>query len=560
MRDVASAAGYALAARVAAEVDGGGTARAARSWVLTDGVVHGDLAPDRPRVEPLDGQFGWIAYDADRDAVSVAADPFGMYALYVAEREGKTYVANSALALAKHLRAQPSRLGLQAFLCAGYQFGRLTNWEGIERLEPASRIVFGPDGARRELYWRPEPDAAVARMGLEDAVAYCNTAASTTFSELLSSLDGTWADLTGGYDTRMLALLLRDAGVRFRTNTVGDGLEPDVRIARRLAQVGGWEWSQLALPDDWDEVARAMLPASVAWSDGQLDVLQLARVLWGHREKSRTDRSLLIGGGGEHFRGFTWQQEFLNAGRSTRVNLDNWIDMRLLRPIDVSVFASDPIPEVRADFGERMSAWAAPYSSELNTTQLDVMYAYKMTGHFGAYLSAAGAFVQAQLPFYFRPVFSAAFSTNYRHRNNHRLMRHMIVSLDARIAALETASGGPAEPWRVSNIHRFLPYYARTGRRAANKLTQKALGRPLFPSAKPRAARIDAARRAVLGRIREDGGLDHATMRSAALYDRRALDELLARAARPDFGNERLLGRILTIELTLRAADAALER
>jgi Glutamine amidotransferase domain len=529
------------------------------SWVMTAGVPHGDTASEPARVEEFEGQFALVAHDAETGEVSVASDPFGMLAVYVAQRDQRTYVATSALALAKHLRAKPSRLGLEIFLLAGYQFGTVTNWEGIERVDPGTRVVFAKDGVRRETYWRPQVDPQVAKMSLEEAVRYCSDVASATYARRLASGSRPWADLTGGFDTRLLVVLLRNAGLDFRTNTVGDDGNDDVQIARRLAEIGGWEWLQLKLPADWGEVIPTILPTAVAWSDGHLDVLQLSQVLWGHREKSRAARSLMIGGGGEHFRNFAWQQEFLKGGKSTEVNLDNWINMRLLHPMDTSVFAGDPTAEVKADLRERMVAWAAPYASELNTTQLDVMYAYKVTGHFGAYLSSARAFVEPQLPFYFRPVWLAAFSTSYRHRNNHRLMRRLISTLDGRIAAVQTSNGGPAEPQRVSNLHRFVPYYADIGRRAFNKLTEKATGRALLaPSHRP-DDRIVSGRRAVLDQLASGGGLSAGTMRTGRLYDPAALDQLVQRAMAPDFADDQLLGRIVTLELALQAADATLD-
>jgi hypothetical protein len=529
------------------------------SWVMTAGVPHGPSSPEGVRVEDLEGQFALIAHDADASEVTVASDPFGMLGLYVASRDGRTYVATSALALAKHLRAKPRRLGLEIFLMAGNHFGTATNWEGIERLDPATRIVFAKHGVRRETYWRPQIDADVARMDLEETVRHSSEVASTTYARLLAGGGRTWADLTGGFDTRLLLLLLQAAGVDFRTNTVGDDGDDDVRISRRIAQTAGWEWTQLRLPGDWAEEIPAILPLSIGWSDGHLDVLQLSQVLWGHREKSRIPGSLMIGGGGEHFRQTAWQQEFLRAGKSTRVNLENWVNMRLLHPMDKSVLAADPTDEVKADLRERMVAWAAPYSSELNTTQLDVMQAYKVTGHFGAYLSAARAFLEPQLPFFFRPVFSALFSTSYRLRNNHRLMRHLMHALDPRIAAIETTNGGPADPQRISNIHRFLPYYVDMGRRALNKLAERATGRGLFSRPNHPDERIVAARRAVLDQFTGDEALTPQTMRTARLYDPAALGQLVERARRPDFDGDELLGRILTLELTLRAADASLD-
>jgi hypothetical protein len=102
--------------------------------------------------------------------------------------------------------------------------------------------------------------------------------------------------------------------------------------------------------------------------------------MWAHAQKAQTHSALLTDGGGEHFRGFAWQQEFLRGGHSTVVNVDNWIDMRMLKPISAAAFVNDPTPAVRDDVRERVVTAAAPYSSHLNTVQLDTMYAYKSTG------------------------------------------------------------------------------------------------------------------------------------------------------------------------------------
>jgi len=303
----------------------------------------------------------------------------------------------------------------------------------------------------------------------------------------------------------------------------------------------------------------SLLPVALAWGDGNLDAIELARVLWAHRELGREHRDLAIGGGGEHYRGFAWRQEFLQAGRSSRVNMDNWLDMRLLHPLNTQVFASDPTREVRDDFRERMVRRAEPYSDEPNTTQLGVMYAYKVTGHFGAFRSADGAFLRSQLPFYFRQIFGAAFSTNHRHRDNHRLMRHMINRLDPTIAAVRTLTGGPAQPWRLSNLHRFAPYYADLARRAVAKLNYRATGRAvLAPRRHPRPA-VARARTTLVRKLRTEGVLDPGRMRSAPLYKPGALEPWLDLAERPVFADDELLGRLVTLELALRAVDASVD-
>ena len=529
------------------------------SWAVSVGVplLRGSLlsAP----LDELDGAFAIIRYDGERDEVVIASDPFGMQELYVVRDGSKLWASTSALALAKHVGARPSALDVFTYLRIGLNIGANTHWEGIDRLEPATSIRISADGVRRLTYWRPPIDDAVTRLPFKGAVDHCTEALVETLRSQLADRPYAWCDLTGGFDTRLMALALSQAGVDFRTNTVGRADGEEVRIAARVAGAAGWGWSRFEIPGDWDQILPTRLDESLAWCDGMLDVLQLSEVLWHHEQKSREYGSLLIGGGGEHFRNFAWQQDFLKAGRSGQVNWENWLTMRLLSPIDPSIFAVDRTAEVRSTLRRRMESWIEPYSEEPNTVKLDMLYAYKSTGHFGAYRSAASAHLDAQLPFYFKPIFIAATSTNFRFRNNHRLARHMITRLDPRIAAIETATGGPAEPWRPTNLHRFAPYYARLAGKVVNKTAQKTIGRPLVssePAVSPRPAR---ARLAALDHLAQHGGLGYEDLRIGPLLRRREFEELIARAGDPDLRDASVLGRIVTAELALRESNGSLE-
>ena len=531
----------------------------ASAWAVAAGALHFSRRPPKGGLADLEGLFALFSYDDAHATLILASDAFGMHALYVAERNGVTYVSTSVLALASYLRARLSLLGVRSYLRAGYHFGRRTSWEGIERLDPATLVAFTPDGVETQVYWAPVVDASVARLRFDEAVEHCLDVAVSANRDLFAGVPPVWTDLTSGYDTRLLALLMREAGVPFEANTRATRYSADISVAREVARRAGWSWSLVTLPDDWESVLPSLLPVALAWGDGNLDAVQLARVIWAHKELGRVHYDLTIGVGGDHYRGHAWRQEFLQAGRSSSVNIDNWLDMRLLSPLNTEIFASDPTPEVRDDLRERMVRRAEPYSGELNTTQLDVMHAYKMTGHLGAFASADGAFLRSRAPFYFRPIFGAAFSTSYRYRNNHRLMRHMINRLDPTLGAVRTGSGGPAQPWRLSNLHRFVPYYVDLGRRATTKLSYRATGHAVFArrtNQRPEALR---ARTMLVRRLRSEGVLDPSRMRSAPLYKPGALKPWLDLAERPEFAGDELLGRVVTSELALRAADASVD-
>jgi hypothetical protein len=555
----ANAGGFARVIRISMS-NQSGIESDGSSWVSTYGLTHHEGSLLRQPIDRIDGQFSLISYDSSTREIQVASDPLGLQALYLANRDGKTYICTSALVLAKHLKARPHRFGIEVFLRAGYHFGSLTNWEDIERLAPGTVIVFSETGVQRRTYWRPKIDEAINKLGFEQAADHLIDSAVDTFRTHLDRNTCYCANLTGGYDSRVLDLLLHRAGLRIRTNTRGHERDSDVRIGRRIAQTVGWEWLNVRLPDEWSQVQPDMARTALAWGDGHLDVLELAEALWQPLELG--DEPILFnGGGGELMRNFAWQQEFLNVGKSNRVNLDHWIDMRLLLPMDTSILIHDPTNAVRDDFRRRMTDWVRPYASELNTTQLDMMYAYKCTGHFGLYGPAFGAYGLIQSPLFLKPVFTAATSIHWRHRNGHALMRQIIHRLNPTVASISTTSGGPAQPMRLTNMHRFLPYYADVGLKAINKVSEKIIGRRLTSKNSAHQPHLFAARHACLSTLRNgtNGRSRGCGMRSAALYNKQRLHELLRRVEANKFQDAALVGRVLTVEMALEAADTHLD-
>jgi hypothetical protein len=523
------------------------------SWSVVAGAAHGAENGSLPDAAVLEGQFALVTYEEQSHTLTVATDPFGLFPLYHGSRGGTHYFSTSALAIARHLAAPPDVLGLFVFLRAGYHFGARTHWQGVERIEPGHRMVFAPHSVRVERYWRPEPDESVTRLNLQATARFCVHACVDTFGKLYADDEPVWADLTGGYDTRLLTAALSRAGARFRTNTVGPEWTEDVQIARMVAEAGDFEWTSLSPYVDVGDDFAAHFARALAAGHGHLDVLQLMGVLATHDAKRADLDRLLTGGGGEQFQYHTWLTEFAQAGRTTNVNIEKWVRMRLLAtPVDTSIFAGYSASDVEGDLRDRCVSWIAPYRNEVNTLQLDLLYAYKVMGHFGAYTGAASSVMRSELPFYMRPVALAGLSSGHRHRNGHRLMQHMIHELMPAVAAVRTTRGGPAQPMRLVNVHRFLPYYGRLASHLVTKATGVHVYSPRGQRRVPIPSEVRVAARKLLG--------DARSFRSRALYRRDELEGLVADAAQPEFAHATLFGRIVTVEAALRAVDAEVSR
>ncbi|MGI9605151.1 MAG: hypothetical protein ACR2P0_03335 [Acidimicrobiales bacterium] len=555
-RESISAGAFARVIRMAAdgrshvETDGA-------SWVATYGMplARGNVLGERP--ENLHGQFSLVSYDQSSAEVLVVGDPYGLQTLYVADRDGKTYVSTSALVLAKHLGAQTSHFGLQYFLRRGRHVGGLTHWQGVERVEPGVLLRFDGRSVERVNYWRPELDRDVEAMGMDEAADHLIGVAVETFRTFLDPDVEYCTNLTGGFDSRLVNLLLREAGIPFRTNTRGPLEHQDVAYAKRIVDITGWEWLHIDRPPDWPDIHPEMLRTALAWGDGHIDALDLSAALW-QPDELGTEPILLNGGGPEILRSYNWWHEWHRAGRSTRVDYDALFKTRTLAPADMSILAEDPTEAVRAHLHTRYVQWAEPHAAELNTWQLDMIYAYSNTGHFGLYGPAFGAYGLIQSPFFFRPLYELGASVNWRHRIGVGLMRRAIHRLDPSVAAVPTTMGGPATPVRPGNLHRFHPYLTSVARRTTNKLSTRAIGRPLIKHSGRTPSPIEVeARRNCLDSLRRGPGVEGILAESAHLFDEERVGDLIQHAHDDDFTDSSMLGRVLTVEMVLRETSTA---
>ena len=142
-----------------------------RGWTLLHGSVHGAVPHPLPSsaLAGLDGQFATVSWDPATRVLLAATDGFATSPVYVCRQGDLLYVATSALVLARHLRPRASARGVRHFLVTGNQFGPLTHWEDVRRLEPGSFVEVADGKVADRFYWAPRPDPALEALDLRAA-------------------------------------------------------------------------------------------------------------------------------------------------------------------------------------------------------------------------------------------------------------------------------------------------------------------------------------------------------------------------------------------------------
>ena len=509
----------------------------------------------------LDGQFALVLYHKPLEKLLVVTDPFGAVSVFWARRGSKTYVATSALAVARAVKATPGQPGIYFFLTSGSVFGSYTLWNEVERQLPATIMAFSSAGPAASTYWAPGANPAVAGLSLPETEEYVLETMSSLFKNCLAREEKGWADLTGGFDSRLVAMFMDLCALPFKGICQGPDESVDVQLAAAISNKLGWDYQSTTLPDTWGQQRFHYLPRALGQGDGHAEVFKVARIIHSQEQRALQFQTSVWGLGGEVWRGFFWKQEFNQAGQSPVVNYDRLLNYRVLHPIAAEVF-SDPsgLAGSRQELKALLKSVGDRYGDLPNTAKLDCIYAYKNTGHTGAYTSAVMGQQRAISPLFFKDAFTCAFSTNYRWRNQSRLVRRLLERVNPVLAGFETSSGGPALPMRLTNAHKFHRYWRNIGLSLARKGFRQLLGRSLIPEPRTEfdAYPLHRWRRETLACLEAEKMLDYAQLYSAKLYRPQAWDNFIRQAKTDTFSQETFLSRAITVEMALRAVGTAL--
>jgi hypothetical protein len=524
--------------------------------LLRDYLVHGESVLAR-----CDGLFALVIYNGLTQSVAIISDPFGYFSIFYGNRNGQVFVATSSLAVAQQIQAEPSELGVNCFLRTGKVFGDMTLWQEVKRMRAATVLEFTPGATRKSVYWQPTVDESLAKLSLADSVELSMQVLQCILKRNLEREGKVWTDLTGGFDTRFLVMFLARIGLPFKANFVGAPDHPDVRIARTIVNKMGWEYQHFDLPKTWPQEGPHYLREALGRGDGHLNILLLLRALWAHRQEAMQYPTLLSGLGGEMWRGPSWWPEKAALGQSSVVHYERQL-WSLMHPIPDSIFVADSVEPVKAELIEQFKKVGERCPDAPNTLKLSFFWAYRETAHVGAWASVGAGLVRIIPPLFSKDIFTHVNSLNYRWRVKNHLFRHMFERYSPVLAEIEVEGRGPAVPKRLTNFYRFIPSRLGYYRKVANKVGQITFGKSLWPTKSARdyaSYSLVEARRELLKFAEAERLFEPAEMHSGKLYNFGQLSTFLTQAETESFPHEEFLGRMLTLEMALRAAGTALK-
>ncbi len=373
-------------------------------------------------------------------------DPCGLYHAYYSSR----LIGTEFLELSRLENCGPDDLDPAAvveFFHYGGIFEDRTFFPQIKRIDPDLLIRCCADG-RTERRPRPIPDMGGEPRGTLESLLEEFVAAAR--DERVS------VDLTGGADTRLLAVALSYFGLPFEMATSGWRGHEDVEISAQVAAVLGlphYPTYHSAEDTDWEELFLR--------SNAMFDVTKNSRLIqMQHERKERGVTVSVSGAAGEFFRETWWMHDFPFYARK-KARVGRLYSMRIAANGLQHSLLAGRYRLLSDSQDDRFIQMLARYEVPGNTRSYDRIYYFgplRTLG--GSFVTSSEGLVKMVLPYADRDVFRIGYHMPRLQRTFSRFHRKLITRYSPAAARVRTTEGGTclaAGAWAVTrDLRRYL--------------------------------------------------------------------------------------------------------
>jgi hypothetical protein len=485
------------------------------------------------RVNTLDGCFALVKVDPFGNFVTVATDRIGSLHVYWAQAGDSSVICTSSLVLAALVGAKLDSLACQEYLATGTVWENRSLFHGITKLEAAS--VFQVHDGRiisRDLYWDIS-QFMYDRSSSGDVVELA-TAIKGALSTIAARFPNPIFDLTGGFDSRVLAAAMLNLGLPLSTVVNGSTDDADTAIANRIAADFGMSHRHQELrftPETWWEAAQE----SLLLCDGECDAFEYARILDFQRRLMRDFDLSVNGSGGEVNKGYWWELLIPFVGKKDHFDAQRLARSRFVpdHTLNSAVAGGQDLVEHLTRMIQRTNVRLSGYP---NTAKMDNVYLMaRMQRWQGRIASSTARLRPCVSPLLFRRPLEVTLSAPPKIRIRHRMTRRLLEYLHPDLAAIPLERGEPALPLRMNNAVQFWPIVQEMGGKISHRLLPGFRHPPNPRAPVPWQNELFAH------------FLTPSAMQTASLYNSSFLQSLEQNAA-----FEPNIGRVVTLEMALR--------
>lgn len=500
----------------------------------------------------LFGQYVIVVIDIGNQTLIASVDRLGFFPVYIAERDGLSWLSTSSTVLASVLKTPLDIEAVRALFMNDSIRSPATAFRGIRRLEFGEQVTFSEGKCQIKRVWTPYRDPVFYRK-IEDAAEQAVYILRSCCRGIRKLFSNAICDLTSGLDSRLVVSAFTEPGSYMNVTVNGDDDHLDVVVASQIAQHFGWTCFRGSRPTNWGQLRWPYFQKAAVLTEGELAADHADATLMGKARLAKEFDASLTGGMGEICRDFFWQQEFFKIGKTCHLDVARLCRYRFFfncRP-DMSLFKRDWRKQYMHEQVNLAQQIADLAPDACNTAKLDTLYIWKNCGHVGRYVGACFPIIPSMVPLGTQPFVEFCMSVPYQYRLGGKLVRHIITKTHPDLAKFPTWYGGSAEPLCIRKPVNYVPYLTNVFKKGVRKAGQLTIKKPIFKD--PCAHRVHRSDDiAFLNILQTEGWLDIDNLKTSNLYDPDGLQNFLKQARSSKFNLFSQLYPIISLELLCR--------
>jgi len=405
----------------------------------------------------LSGVFFLVIQNKTDDRYYSLVDNSGLFQAFYSN----THISTSFLKLVQIENLKVDDLNKRSvveFIHCGYIFFNRTFFKSINKIDGTQILSLSQE--RLSVLTKEIPDI------------FCEVEQEpflTIFEKIAASLrnQNISLDLTGGMDTRLLAVVFNHFGLEFETAVSGVEGHPDVDISCIVAKKLGCKHSVTYhsienLDEDIEE--------SFNICDGLMDILEYLRLLQHQRNRANRKIDLMISGvGGEIFKDFFWVQDFPFYNKK-HANIERLFNLRI-RPIAPkhSYFSNEYVKRSKGFRNDFLRDLAFLLQNTNTKTYDNIFFKCRWKERAGRFTTNNNKILKCYTPFLDIDLVRIAVNLPRRKRLKDGFHRRIIALLNPDVAKLRTSRRGYIGIIRYSFFLRdIIKYFTVMGRRLIN--------------------------------------------------------------------------------------------
>lgn len=447
------------------------------AWIHLGGIPSSDIDALLARylligatafAKELDGTFAMAIGNTSTGTVIIIVDPRGSMHTYSRIDSSGIAICTSSMALSNTGQLDPE--GTYEFIATGIIYEDRSLWAGIKKLPPASITTISNGKIDTTFYWN-FIDAFTETLPLHAAAESIAFNLSKTLKIINASFKPVVADLTGGYDSRLLLLGMLESNIPFDNTVVGGNLYPDVIVARQIADKLGLN---LCVMPENETISTDEFQFAVSLGDGEINAFEYANIMRNQAPFISNHGASLNGSFGEVARGYWWELIWPKLNAREPLNATMLARKRFSALPFVELFNNRPVDSLADHLAGIIKRTVEPANGLPLTAQMDCVYlGMRMHRWQGRIASNTNQIWPAMAPFGMTAILTPMLAARPEARLRSLLPRHLFSQRNPTLASLTLEHGYPPATVNMGNLHRFFPVLQYYGHKVINKLKPK---------------------------------------------------------------------------------------